>query len=92
MSTVPGVFFIRTFDFWHFVGYNDLRKTKGGTGVKQKRYVEMIRQEWRLAMEGLNWFRNKLIAAGRYTDAVDEVLLKVAKAKPQKREIWCWRA
>lgn len=43
-------------------------------------------------MEGLNWFRNKLIAAGRYTDAVDEVLLKVAKAKPQKREIWCWRA
>ena len=43
-------------------------------------------------MEGLNWFRNELIAAGRYTDAVDEVLLKVAKAKPQKRGIWCWRA
>ena len=60
--------------------------------MKQKRYVEMTRQEWRLAMEGLNWFRNKLIAAGRHTDAVDEVLLKVVKAKPQKREIWCWRA
>jgi hypothetical protein len=45
--------------------------------VKQKRYVEMTRQEWRLAMEGLNWFRNELIAAGRYTNAVDEVLLKI---------------
>lgn len=60
--------------------------------MKQKRYVEMTRQEWRLATEDLNWFRNKLIAAGRHTDAVDEVLLKVAKAKPQKRGIWCWRA
>ena len=60
--------------------------------MKQKRYVEMTRQELRLAMEGLNWFRNELIAAGRYTDAVDEVLLKVVKAKPQKRGIWCWRA
>lgn len=54
--------------------------------MKQKRYVEMTRQEWRLAMEGLNWFRNELIAAGRYTNAVDEVLLKIVKAKPQKRE------
>ena len=60
--------------------------------MKQKRYVEMTRQEWRLAMEGLNWFRNKLITVGRHTEAVDEVLLKVAKAKPQKRGIWCWRA
>lgn len=60
--------------------------------MKQKHYVEMTRQEWRLAMEELNWFRNELIAAGQYTDAVDEVLLKVAKAKPQKRGIWCWRA
>ena len=82
----------RTFDFLRSVGYNDPRKTKGGMGVKQKRYVEMTRQEWRLAMEGLNWFRNELIAAGRYTDAVDEVLLKVAKVRPQKRGIWCWRA
>ena len=64
-QTVPGDSFIRTFDFWRSVGYNDPRKTKGGTGVKQKRSVEMTRQEWRLAMEGLNWFHNELIAAGR---------------------------
>ena len=33
-QTVPGDFFIRTFDFWHPVGYNDPRKAKGGTGMK----------------------------------------------------------
>ena len=50
-------------------------------------YVELNRQEWRLIIEGLNRFRNKLIAAGRYTDAVDEVLIKVANAKTKKFKI-----
>ena len=59
--------------------------------MKQKYYVELNRQEWRLIIEGLNPFRNKLIAAGRYTDAVDEILIKVAKAKPQKSMLWEWR-
>ena len=61
--------------------------------MKQKYYVELKRQEWRLIIEGLNRFRNKLIAAGRYTDAVDEIeiLIKVAKAKPQKSMLWGWR-
>ena len=47
--------------------------------MKQKYYVELNRQEWRLIIEGLNRFRNKLIAAGRYTDAVDEILIKAAE-------------
>lgn len=59
--------------------------------MKQKYYVELNRQEWRLIIEGLNRFRNKLIAVGRYTDAVDEILIKVAKAKPQKSMLWEWR-
>lgn len=59
--------------------------------MKQKYYVELNRQEWRLIIEGLDRFRNKLIAAGRYTDAVDEILIKVAKAKPQKSMLWEWR-
>ncbi len=59
--------------------------------MKQKYYVELNRQEWRLIIEGLSRFRNKLIAAGRYTDAVDEILIKVAKAKPQKSMLWEWR-
>ena len=50
--------------------------------MKQKYYVELNRQEWRLIIEGLNRFRNKLIAAGRYTDAVDEILIKAATALP----------
>jgi len=59
--------------------------------MKQKYYVELTRQEWRLIIEGLNRIRNKLIAAGRYTDAVDEVLIKVGKAKPWKSGLWGWR-
>ena len=59
--------------------------------MKQKYYVELNRQEWRLIIERLNRFRNKLIAAGRYTEAVDEVLIKVAKEKPQKSMLWGWR-
>lgn len=59
--------------------------------MKQKYYVELNRQEWRLIIEGLNRFRNKLIAVGRYTEAVDEILIKVAKAKPQKSMLWEWR-
>lgn len=34
--------------------------------MKQKYYVELSRQEWRLIIEALNRLRNKLIAAGRY--------------------------
>ena len=59
--------------------------------MKQKYYVELNRQVWRLIIEALNRFRNKLIAAGRYTDAVDEMLVKVAKAKPRKYGLWGWR-
>ena len=32
----------------------------------------------------LNEFRNKLIAAGRYTDCVDELLVKTVNAKIEK--------
>lgn len=59
--------------------------------MKQKYYVELSRQEWRLIIEALNRLRNKLIAAGRYTDAVDEMLVKVAKAKPRQFGLWGWR-
>lgn len=60
--------------------------------MNQKYYVELTWQERRLIIEGLNRFRNKLIAAGRYTDAVDEMLVKVAKAKPRKLGLWGWRS
>ena len=59
--------------------------------MKQKYHVELNRQEWRFIIEALNRLRNKLIALERYTDAVDEILIKVAKAKPQKSMLWGWR-
>lgn len=59
--------------------------------MKQKYYVELNRQEWRFIIEALNRLRNKLIALERYTDAVDEILIKVAKAKPRKFGLWGWR-
>ena len=42
-------------------------------------------------IECLNKFRNRLISEGRYTDAVDEVLIKVANAKAKKFKIAEWR-
>lgn len=36
--------------------------------------------EWRLLLHVLNKFRTNLIAKGRYTDVVDEVMLKVTNA------------
>ena len=56
--------------------------------MKRKHYVKLNRQEWRLALNGLNRFRNKLIAAGRYTDDVDELMLRLVNAKPQKHRMW----
>ncbi len=58
--------------------------------MKQKYYLDLTRQEWQIVIGSLNRFRNKLIAAGRYTDAVDELLIKVAKAK--KRRMFGWRS
>ncbi len=44
---------------------------------EQKRVLTMSAYEYRLAMYGLIHFRNQLLAHGRYTDAVDELILKL---------------
>ena len=41
-------------------------------------------REYRIAIKAINNMRNRLIQEGRYTDAVDELLLKVINA-PVKR-------
>ena len=46
--------------------------------MKQKYYLALTTEEWRLMIEALNNFRNRLISEGGYTDAVDEVLVKIA--------------
>ncbi|MBQ3702254.1 MAG: hypothetical protein II885_05800 [Oscillospiraceae bacterium] len=43
-----------------------------------KRYLYLIETEWRVILLALNEMRSKLIAQGRYTDAVDEIIMKMA--------------
>ena len=55
--------------------------------MKQKYYLALNAQELRLVIESLNQLRNRLIADGKYTDAIDEVLLKIIVAKQKKFEV-----
>lgn len=50
----------------------------------RKYHLYLNEDEWRLMILCLNDFRNKLIAEGRYTDCVDELLIKMAQAKKVK--------
>ena len=43
-----------------------------------KRYLYLTESEWRVMLLALNSLRSKLIAQGRYTDAVDEIIMKMA--------------
>lgn len=43
-----------------------------------KRYLYLADSEWRLLLLALNGLRSKLIAQGRHTHAVDEIILKMA--------------
>jgi len=44
----------------------------------EKRYLYLTETEWRVMLRALNEMRSKLIAQGRYTDAVDEIIMKMA--------------
>lgn len=55
--------------------------------MKQKYYLVLNDQERRCVIESPNQLRNKLIADGKYTDAIDEVLLKIIGAKQKKFKV-----
>ena len=57
--------------------------------MKQKYYLALTSGEWRLTIEALNNFRNRLISEGRYTDGVDEMLLKIINAPIRKFKVIC---
>ena len=46
-----------------------------------KRILVLSPSEYRLMLHGLLHFRNKLIAQDRYPDAIDELMIKLQKAK-----------
>lgn len=56
--------------------------------MKEKKYhLYLDETEHRLIVLCLVDFRNKLIADGRYTDCVDELLVKFSHAKKVKMKI-----
>lgn len=62
-------------------------KPKEEQRMKYNYYVALTGQERWMVIESPNRFRNKLISAGRYTDAVDELLIKAANAKVKKFQV-----
>ena len=54
---------------------------------EKKYYIALDDFERRVVVNGMNEMRNKLIADGKYTDALDEVLLKVIHSKQKKLKV-----
>ena len=55
--------------------------------MRNKYHIYLTYDERRMLLNNLNDFRNKLIADGKYTDLLDEVIIKVANAKPKRTKI-----
>ncbi len=51
---------------------------------KQKYDIYLSTEEKRLLLNALIDERNLLIAAGRYTAAIDDLIVKVTKARPKR--------
>lgn len=52
---------------------------------REKRYLVLDSCEWRLAIAGMNSFRNHLIQTRKPTEDMDALLLKLLKAKSKRR-------
>ena len=55
---------------------------------EQKYMMEMTEDEYRTMLHCLIGFRNQLISEGRYTDAVDDLILKLEKCRKHRRWFW----
>ena len=51
---------------------------------EQKYHLYLSEAERRFLVQNLLWFQNKLRQEGRYTDAVDDLIIKLSKANPKK--------
>lgn len=54
---------------------------------EKKYYIALDGYERGIIVNALNEMRNNLLQQGRYTDAVDEVLLKIINAKTKKFKV-----
>lgn len=50
----------------------------------QKYHLYLSEYERRFLIQNLIWFQNKLRQEGRYTDAVDDLIVKISKTKLKK--------
>ncbi len=53
-------------------------------GKNEKHYLYLSHTEARLVLQSLIELKNKLIREGRYTDCVDELIVKMTKAPVKK--------
>lgn len=53
----------------------------------QKYHIAIDKYERRIIINSLNNLRNKLIADGKYTDVVDDILVKVPSAPIKKFKV-----
>ena len=54
---------------------------------ENKYYIVLDDFERRVVVNCMNEMRNKLIAEGKYTDALDEVILKVIHSKQKRLKV-----
>ena len=53
----------------------------------EKKWISLNESEWRLVIRALNDLRNRMIAEGRYTDVIDETLMKIINTPIKKVKI-----
>lgn len=54
---------------------------------EQKYHFYLSEKERRFLIQNLIWFQNKLRQEGRYTDAVDDLIIKISKIKPKEIKV-----
>ena len=55
--------------------------------MRNSYHIYLTYKEQRMLLNNLNDFRNKLISRGKYTDLLDEVIIKVANAKLKRVKV-----
>jgi hypothetical protein len=51
---------------------------------EQKYHLYLSEAEHRFLIQNLIWFQSQLRQEGRYTDTVDDLIIKFSRAKPKK--------
>lgn len=54
---------------------------------EQKHHLDLSESERSFMMENFVWFQSKLREQGRYTDAVDDLIIKFSKARRKKIKV-----